>query len=213
MKLKTSTKFVATALMIAAVAVPSVSAADVPAGQSAPGGDGRSMLADNRYGMPEGFDLRVAAQSVASVWPEGQPAPGGSGTSEPVVFSVPAGQPAPGGVGLDLGRRSTFPEGQPAPGGESPVGSPVSTFPEGQPAPGGRVATPVVNAYPTPVGFDFRVPANWVTDPGSSPFTIPSADGFDFTDAVIGAAVGLAAALLALGAALAVRRRGGFAHG
>jgi hypothetical protein len=213
MKLTTPSKMIATALTIAVVAVPAASAADIPAGQPAPGGDGRiATVGTNDSQIPAGFDFRVSSQQLVSSWPEGQPAPGGTGIDMDNRSTFPEGQPAPGGTGLNIDGRSTFPAGQPAPGGTGRVDTPVSYWPEGQPAPGGdgHVTTP--NA--TPIGFDFKAPADWVTatDGSPTPISVPAPGGFDFTDTVIGASAALAAALMALLAILALRRRGGLVH-
>ena len=76
------------------------------------------------------------------------------------------------------------------------------------------MSAPDVTPLMVPVGFDFKAPADWVTatDSSPTPVSVPTPGGFDFTDTVIGASAALAAALMALLAILALRRRGGLAH-
>ena len=113
---------------------------------------------------------------------------------------LPAGQPYPSGAAvLALSSTSSL--------GEAP---PIrSTYPSGYALlPKGSAETIVTTA---PKGFDFAVPAHWQSE-AAAPVQLVREDGFDFRDAGIGGAVGLAAALLLAGATLAMRRHRDLAH-
>jgi hypothetical protein len=144
MKLTSPTKMIATALTIAVVAAPVGAAADIPAGQPAPGGDGRIASTNtSQQATPQGFDFRVPAEQLVSNWPEGQPAPGGNGRTVDLVSYWPEGQPAPGGNG-----RVSTPEVAPVP---VPVGFNFKTPAEWVTAIDGA---PAPISIPTPGGFD-----------------------------------------------------------
>jgi hypothetical protein len=113
---------------------------------------------------------------------------------------LPAGQPYPSGAAvLSLSGTGSL--------GEAP---PIrSTYPSGYAlVPKGSAETIVTTG---PKGFDFTVPAHWQSE-AAAPVQLVGEDGFDFRDAGIGGAVGLAAALLLAGATLAMRRHRDLAH-
>jgi len=183
----TSTRWIATALAVGAMAAPSVQAADYhqpfgDGGGSSPGGPA--------YGI-------VRADEVTQVG-------GGSSSGGPAFGIVTAGVVVTAGGHSSGGPAyGIVPSGLALTGGGQSSGGPAyGIVPSGLALTGGGQSS----GGPAFGGPVLQAPAD-----AAAPATTP-AGGFDWADAGVGAGIGIAALLLAAAAAGVVRSRGKLAH-